>query len=236
MELLVVEPDGDLLDLILFMLRRAGYEALAARDGAAALRLWKAKHPELILLETELAQISGLQVCEEVRKVDDVPLIFLSESNTDADIVRGLGKGADDYVTKPFSPRQLLARIEAVLRRASAREYRRRSLTQTLCAGDLVLDPQWHCVRRGEQEIHLTSTEFKLLHELVLHEGQVLPHQLLADRVWGYDDIEDSGPLKGHIRNLRRKLELDGDHPYIQTVVGVGYTFIRCEPMPELYR
>jgi DNA-binding response OmpR family regulator len=229
MSLLVVEPDSDLLDLTLFMLRRAGYEGIAAHDGASALRLWKAKRPQLIIVEADLPMLSGFDVCEAVRKVDETPVIFLSEGGSDADVVRALGLGADDYVTKPFSPRQLLARIEAVLRRATARELRQRNAASVLKVGDLVLDPQWRRVRRGPEEIRLTGTEFKLLHELVLHEGQVLPHQLLADRVWGYDDVDDAGPLKGHIRNLRRKLEPepDGKPVYIQTIAGVGYTFCR---------
>jgi DNA-binding response OmpR family regulator len=227
MSLLVVEPDRDLLDLELFMLRRAGYEGIAAGDGTAALRLWKSKRPQLILLEAHLPLLDGWEVCEAVRKVDETPIIFVSETQTDAAVVRALGSGADDYVTKPFSPRQLLARIEAVLRRATARELRQRSAVEVVKAGDLVLEPQWRRVRRGLEEIRLTGTEFKLLHELVLHEGQVLSHQLLADRLWGYDDVEDAGPLKGHIRNLRRKIEPDPDGKpiYIRTVMGVGYTF-----------
>jgi two-component system, OmpR family, response regulator VicR len=225
--LLVVEPDSDLLDLQLFMLRRAGYEGIAARDGAAALRLWQSKRPQLILLEAQLPLLDGWEVCEAVRTVDETPIIFVSETQTDAAVVRALGSGADDYVAKPFSPKQLLARIEAVLRRATAKEIRQRSATEVVKAGDLVLEPQWRRVRRGLEEIRLTGTEFKLLHELVLHEGQVLSHQVLADRVWGYDDVEDAGPLKGHIRNLRRKIEPepDGKPIYIQTIMGVGYTF-----------
>jgi DNA-binding response OmpR family regulator len=229
MSLLVVEPDSDLLDLQLFMLRRAGYEGIAARDGAAALRLWQSKRPQLILLEAQLPLLDGWEVCEAVRKVDETPIIFVSETHSDAAVVRALGSGADDYVAKPFSPKQLLARIEAVLRRATAKDLRQRSAAEVLTAGDLVLEPQWRRVRRGLEEIRLTGTEFKLLHELVLHEGQVLSHQLLADRVWGYDDVEDAGPLKGHVRNLRRKLEPEPDSKpvYIQTVAGVGYTFCR---------
>jgi DNA-binding response OmpR family regulator len=236
MSLLVVEPDSDLLDLTLFMLRRAGYEGIAARDGAAALRLWKSKRPQLVLLETNLPLLSGWEVCEAIRKADETPMIFVSEAGTDGDVVRALGLGADDYVTKPFSPRQLLARIEAVLRRATARELRQRSAAEVLKAGDLVLEPQWRRVRRGEEEIRLTGTEFKLLHELVLHEGQVLSHQLLADRVWGYDDVDDAGPLKGHIRNLRRKIEPepDGKPVYIQTIAGVGYTFCRKVALTDI--
>jgi DNA-binding response OmpR family regulator len=229
MSLLVVEPDNDLLDLVLFMLRRAGHEGIAARDGAAALRLWQSKQPQLILLEANLPVLSGWEVCEAVRKVDATPIIFVSEASRDADVVRALGIGADDYVAKPFAPRQLLARIDAVLRRTTARERQQRCAAETLKAGDLVLESQWRRVRRGEEEIRLTGTEFKVLHELVLHEGQVLSHQLLADRVWGYDDVDDAGPLKGHIRNLRRKIEPepDGKPVYIQTVAGVGYTFCR---------
>lgn len=232
MSILVVEKDPVLLDLLIFMLRRAGYEALIARDGAAGLRLWQEKQPELVLLETALPNLSGWEVCEAIRKLDQTPLIFLSHATSDVEIVRGLLLGADDYVTKPFSPGQLLARIQAVLRRAQSRgtaPYRSRSVVQS---GDLTLDPQWRLARRGDTAIRLTGTEFKLLYELVLHEGQVLSNQSLTERVWGYEGVDDGGVVKGHIRNLRRKLEPDPDGKpiYIQTVPGVGYTYCSQPP------
>src|SRR5579871_32870 len=169
MSILVVEPDHDLLDLLIFLLRRASYDVITARDSASALRMWQQQAPDLVLLETDLPGGSGWDVCEAIRAVDETPMIFLSRASSEADIVRGLLLGADDYVTKPFGPQELLVRIQAVLRRVPANRTATHAAGQVLEAGDLVLDPQWRRVRRGETDIHLTGTEFKLLYELVLH-------------------------------------------------------------------
>jgi DNA-binding response OmpR family regulator len=228
MAILVVEDDVDLLDILCFALRRDGYDVLAARDGAAGLQLFKAKEPQLVLLDITLPKLSGWDVCRTIRDESSTPIIMLTALNSDDDMVRGLQLGADDFITKPFSPRQLLARVQAVLRRAKEDSGQQRRGWQTITAGDLKLDPQWRRVTRGAGEIHLTPIEFKLLYELVLHEGQVLPHQTLTDRVWGYEGVDDASLLKGHIRNMRRKLEDDSSTPqYIHTVAGVGYTFRR---------
>jgi DNA-binding response OmpR family regulator len=235
MSILVVEEDIDLLDILSFALRRAGHDVAAAHDGAAGLQLFKARKPQLVLLDIDLPRVNGWDVCKAIRSESMTPIIMLTGANTDTDAVRGLELGADDFITKPFSFRQLLARVQAVLRRSAEAVDEPRKGWQVLTAGDLCLDPQWRRVTRGDEETHLTPIEFKLLYELVLHEGQVLPHHALTDRVWGYEGVDDASLLKGHIRNLRRKLEHDASTPlYLHTVAGVGYTFRRagyhCHP------
>ncbi|HLZ70653.1 MAG TPA: response regulator transcription factor [Dehalococcoidia bacterium] len=228
MTILVAEDDVDLLDILCFAIRRAGHDVVAARDGAAALELFRRKEPQLVLLDVQMPRMDGWEVCKAIRDESSTPIIMLTARSADEDVVRGLQLGADDYICKPFSPTQLLARVQAVLRRTNENPTQPRLGWQTISAGDLRLDPQWRRVTRSGHDIHLTPIEFKLLYELVLHEGQVLPHQTLTDRVWGYEGVDDASLLKGHIRNMRRKLEDDSaSSGYIQTVAGVGYTFRR---------
>ncbi len=232
MSILIVEDDADLLDILCFTLRREGHEVIAERDGAVGLQLWRQKDPQLVLLDVDLPKVNGWEVCRQIRAESNTPILMLTAARADADIVRGLDSGADDYITKPFNPRELLARIRAVLRRAKEAADQPRKGWQVITAGDLKLDPQWRSVYIGDRAIRLTGIEFKLLYELVLHEGQVLTHQILTDRVWGYEGVDDGSLLKGHIRNLRRKLDDDSNNPtYIHTVPGIGYTFRRRQPV-----
>jgi len=226
MTILAIEDDEDLLDVLCFTLRREGHDVVAARDGATGLTLWRAKEPRLVLLDVNLPKVDGWAVCKQIRAESSVPIVMLTAAAEDADVVRGLNLGADDYITKPFSPGQLTARVRAVLRRAAEAADQPRRGWQVVTAGDLKLDPQWRAVERGGERVALTPIEFKLLYELVLHEGQVLTHQILTDRIWGYEGVDDASLLKGHVRNLRRKLEARSDDPqYIHTVAGIGYTF-----------
>lgn len=228
MAILIVEDEPDLLDILCFTLRREGHDVIAAHNGAAGLELWRNKRPNLVLLDVDLPKVDGWEVCKQIRKESNTPIIMLTASNNEGDIVKGLDLGADDYITKPFSHKQLVSRIRAVLRRAKDDPEQPQKGWQTITAGDLKLDPQWRTVVRDDEAIRLTPMEFKLLYELVMHEGQVLPHQILTDRVWGYEGVDDASLLKGHIRNLRRKLEMDSSDPvYIHTVAGIGYTFRR---------
>ena len=234
MSILVVEDDADLLDVLCFTLRRKGYDVLAAHDGAVGLHLWQTKTPQLVLLDADLPKINGWELCKRIRSESNTPVIMLTGASSEADTVRGLDLGADDYLTKPFSPSVLVARIQAVLRRAKEAAEQPRVGQQPITAGDLTLSPQWRMVKQGDREIRLTGIEFKVLYELVLHEGQVLTHQILTDRVWGYDAVEDGSLLKGHIRNLRTKLDDDSANPtYIHTVAGIGYTFQRRQARPS---
>lgn len=228
MAIMVVEDDDDVLDLLCFALRRAGHDVLPARDGANALTTFRTRKPKLVLLDVHLPTMDGWEVAKQIRAESNTPIIMLTGAASDDDVVKGFKIGADDYVTKPFSYKQLTARIEAVLNRTQQLAPEPRSGFRKIAAGDLILDPQFHSVQRDGGEIRLTALEFKLLYELVLHEGQVLPHHMLIDRVWGYDGVDDAALIKGHIRNLRRKLRDDAIEPrYIHTISGVGYTFHR---------
>ncbi|HLZ68797.1 MAG TPA: response regulator transcription factor [Dehalococcoidia bacterium] len=231
MAILVVDTDADLIDLICYTFRRGGLDVIPAYDGNAALKLWQTKGPELLLLDLEVPRVSGWEVCKQVCRDGSTPVIVLSALNAEKTIAQALELGADDYITKPFSFNLLLARVRAVLRRVQRVGGAAVAGWQALSSGDLVLDTRSHSVTRAGQPLRLTVTEFKLLQELMVHAGQVLPYQTLVDRVWGYDDPADAGLLRGHVLNLRRKLE-DGRNgvTLIHTVYGVGYSFRRESP------
>jgi DNA-binding response OmpR family regulator len=236
MTVLLADPDADTLDLLVYVLRRAGYTPLAARDGAVARQLWESQSPTAVVAATELPTLSGWELCRTIRQTDTtLPVLLLASTAAESELVRGYEVGADHYLVKPFGPKQLLVRLGAVLRRVVHPADQPRAGWQRLQAGDLMLDPQWRRVTRGSETIHLTGIEFKVLYELVLHAGQVLPHELLTDRVWGYDAVTSTDGatlLKGHIRNLRKKLEPQSARPvYLQTVPGVGYTFCPHAPL-----
>jgi|SRR5579884_2436642 two-component system response regulator RegX3 len=227
MACLIVEHDPDLLDVLCFLLRREGHDVVTARDGRTALQHFATKEPEIIILDAETPAVSGWDALQEMRKASAASIIVLTASASENELVRALELGADYCLAKPFSPRHLLARVRALLHRATIVESTPRSSWQTLHAGDFRLDPQWRLVVRGAERVKLTSIEFKLLYELVVHEGQVMTHQRLTDRIWGYEAVDDASLLKGHVRNIRKKIEPEPAQPrYLQTVVGVGYTFI----------
>jgi DNA-binding response OmpR family regulator len=222
MTILLVEDDQDLADIIAYTLRRADYDVVATFDGFSALRLLKTKQPSLVVLDVNLPRIDGWGVLQQIRATSTTPVIMLTALGEDADIVRGLKLGADDYVTKPFSPNQLVARVEAVLRRSQLAAQGAR--TRVLELGDITLDLGLHRVTVQQRTLNLTKIEFRLLHELALRAGEVVSHQELARRVWGYQEVDSGSITKSHIRNLRRKIEPDPAHPlYLQTVAGLGY-------------
>lgn len=228
MAILIVEDDIDLLDILSFALRRSGHEVFTSHDGESALRAFHTYRPSLVLLDLHLPRMSGWDVCRTIRSESDTPIIMLTGADDDDDVVRGLSLGADDYIIKPFSPKQLLARVQAVLRRSSGSNGRLLVGWEMITAGDVVIEPQRRTVKHNGREVYLTPIEFKLLYELVLHESQVLPHKALTDRIWGYEGVDDAALLKGHVRNLRKKLLDDFANPvYIHTVPGVGYCFRR---------
>lgn len=222
MKALIVDDDLSLADVLAFTMRRAGYEVLLAHDGLTALERWREARPDLIILDLNLPKLDGLKVCRQVRSEDDTPVIILSVRGEEDDVVQGLELGADDYVVKPFSPRQLIARAEAVLRRAKTPPLS----PAPISSGELTLDPARRIVLRGETTLAaLTRQECRLLEVLMLNRGQVLAADSLIDGVWGPSG-GDRAMLKQLVYRLRRKLEVDPSNPrYVKSVPGVGYVF-----------
>jgi DNA-binding response OmpR family regulator len=219
--LLVVEDEPTVREVVERYLRRAGHQVMTAGDGNERLRLALAEQLDLIVLDLMLPGLDGLDVCRRLRAVRQTPVIMLTARSEDADAVLGLGLGADDYVRKPFSPPELVARVEAVLRRGlpDARGT-------SAAFGDLRIDSNTREVRRGDDVIALTATEFDLLWHLCKHPGQVFSREQLLSSVWGYDYAGDTGTVTVHVRRLREKIEPDPSAPrWLQTVWGVGYKF-----------
>jgi DNA-binding response OmpR family regulator len=218
-----------LAEVLSFRLGRAGFEIVTAHDGQAALERWQAEAPDLIILDLNLPKLDGLSVCRRIRAQADTPIIILSVRGEEEDIVRGLELGADDYIVKPFSPRQLVARAEALLRRAGVPNAPSGDLT----AGDLTLDVARCEVRcDGRALAQLTRLESRLLETLMRNRGQVLPTDTLIDYVWGPEG-GDRVMLKQLVYRLRRKIEPDPARPtYLETVSGVGYA-LASQPVAQ---
>ncbi len=223
MKALIVDDDLALADVVSFTLRRAGYEVTVANDGLSALQRWEQDRPDFIILDLNLPKLSGLQVCQHIRSQSDVPILILSVRGEDDDIVTGLQEGADDYVVKPFSPRQLIARIEAVLRRSGSAV----PAPESFSIDNMILDPARSEVYvSGELRAHLTHLENELLQTLMLNRDQVLSTDILIDRVWGQGG-GDRAMLKQLVYRPRRKIEKSSTGcPHIETIPGVGYSFV----------
>ncbi len=220
MKVLIVEDDLALSDVVAFTLRRAGYDVATAYDGLAALEMFASVSPDLLLLDLNLPRLDGLGVCRRVRAESDLPIIILSVRGEDEAVVRGLEMGADDYMVKPFSPTQLVARIRAVMRRVGVS-----AAPTMLTVAGLALDRSRGEVLRIEDgaSVRLTGLELKLLEALMLHPGQVLPSDTLIATVWGPEG-GDRTMLKQLMYRLRSKIEVDASKPvYIETVPGIGY-------------
>ena len=225
MKLLLVEGEVDLLDLWADALRRAGHTVLTAIDGEQALARWRAGRPDFIVLDGNLPKLDGFEVCRRIRHEGRTPVIMLTARREGDDVVRGLKLGADDYLTKPFSPKELAARMEAVLRRSREDTYRQAA--RELTVDDLYLDLEAHEARKGGSPVQLTRLEFRVLSLLAMNAGRVIPHGRLIEHAWGHDG-GDRAMLKTHISHLRKKLGLQADGPgSIKAVTGVGYCLVR---------
>jgi DNA-binding response OmpR family regulator len=222
MKALIIDDDFALSDVIAFTLRRSGFETVAAYDGNTGLERWQREAPDLVILDLNLPGRDGLSICRAIRRDGDTPIIILSVRDDEEDIVAGLRLGADDYMVKPFSPRQMMARIEAVLRRAHAEPL----ASGPVAAGDLTLDVSRFEVRRGGVLVAtVTRLECRLLELLMTNCGQPLPADFLIDRVWGPEGA-DRTMLKQLVYRLRRKIEADPATPvYLETIANVGYAF-----------
>ena len=216
--ILVVDDDIAIAEMIGIVLRSEGFEPFFCKDGTGAVDAFRASKPALILLDLMLPGIDGIDVCARIREESGVPVIMLTAKSDTTDVVRGLESGADDYIVKPFDPKELVARIRTRLRPTP------QTATDTLQVGDLVLDVAGHEVRRGEARINLTPLEFELLLALALKPQQVFTREMLLEQVWGYHYKADTRLVNVHVQRLRAKVEQDPDNPRIvMTVRGVGY-------------
>jgi two-component system response regulator VicR len=225
-KILVVDDEKPIADILQFNLKKEGYEVVCAYDGNEALDKVEEIKPDLILLDIMLPQRDGIEVCREVRKKYDMPIIMLTAKDSEIDKVLGLELGADDYVTKPFSTRELIARVKANLRRhqqiASKSEEEEES--NEIEVGSLIIHPDAYVVSKRGETIELTHREFELLHYLAKHIGQVMTREHLLQTVWGYDYYGDVRTVDVTVRRLREKIEDNPSHPtWIVTRRGVGY-------------
>jgi two-component system KDP operon response regulator KdpE len=227
--LLIVEDDLDLNKMIGLTLQRRGFDVLSASCGRQALQIAYEAHPDLVVLDVMMPEMDGFQICERLREMSDVPIVFLTARAEEEDLVHGFLLGADDYVKKPFSLTELEMRIRAVLSRAS---HEKSAVTKLYNDGVLKIDLERQHVFRHRKMVHLTPTEFRLLGSLVRRQGSVVAHKDLLGEVWGEGYLDATACLSLYIRYLREKIEEDpGDPQYIRTKWGMGYWF---EPMVGL--
>jgi DNA-binding response OmpR family regulator len=224
--ILTADDDPQLLRLIARNLEFEDYDVLTASDGQKALEMTEAHQPDVVLLDVMMPRMDGFTVCQRVREFSMVPIIIITARGQDQDKIRGLDLGADDYLTKPFSVDELLARVRAVLRRAQfmSSESISQARQAMVTIGDLTIDYSQHMVTMAGKEVTLTPIEYRLLSYLAQNAGRVITQDLLLEHVWGSDYIGESHMLQVNINRLRRKLEQDPAHPrYILTKVGIGY-------------
>jgi len=219
---LVVDDEEIVRDVVVRYLKRDGYRTLEAATGEEALRILERETPSLVVLDVMLPEHDGLEICRWIRARSDLPVIMLTARGEEADRIVGLELGADDYVTKPFSPRELAVRVRNLLRRATTQPQ----LGSSTSFGDVELDAEAREVRRGGVPVRLTLKEFDLLWFLASHPRRVFSRDQLMERVWGYTSRLDTGTVTVHVRRLREKVEEDPSHPrHLETVWGAGYRF-----------
>lgn len=216
--ILVVDDDSALAEMISLVLTGEGYEVEECYDGAQAVAEFERINPDLVLLDVMLPGQSGFEICENIRKVSNVPIVMLTARSDTADVVTGLGAGADDYVPKPFKPKELVARVKARLRSNEQVE------DEQITLGDLNVDVSGHQVYRGGEPVNLTPLEFQLLVTLARAPWKVFTREELLEQVWGYRHVADTRLVNVHVQRLRSKVELDPENPsLVVTVRGVGY-------------
>ena len=224
-KILIIEDEHDLIRLIKYNLEKEGFRVSSVTDGSLVMAEIRREEPDLLVLDLMLPGMDGLEICRQVRRHDryaGIPILMLTARSGEADRVVGLELGADDYVTKPFSMRELVARIRALLRRHEAIPQR-----NSVQRGDLVIDPSAHAVRVAGKQVELSALEFRLLHHLASHPGLVFSRDQLLDRVWGNDRSVTPRSVDVYIRRVREKIESEPQQPaYLQTVHGVGYRFV----------
>ncbi|CAI8011088.1 Alkaline phosphatase synthesis transcriptional regulatory protein PhoP [Geodia barretti] len=225
-KILVVDDEVDIVDFIDGYLTGEGYEVIKAYDGVEALDKMRQDLPDLVVLDVMLPGLDGFEVCKQMRTESTVPILMVTAKDTDVDKIVGLEIGADDYMPKPFNPRELVARIKAILRRTYRQDYQSHSQTVTLKHKDLSIDAERRMATIGHRQLELTMKEFDLLLFLMRNPGHVYSRDHLLDYVWGQDSFVGARTVDVHIRRLREQIETDASQPqYIKTVWGVGYKF-----------
>ncbi len=226
-KILVVDDEVSIVDILKYNLEREGYRSLTAHDGYEALEVFEQERPDLVILDVMMPQLDGFQVCRKIREVSNVPVIMLTARSEEMDTVIGLEMGADDYVTKPFSMRELMARVRTSLRRYAALTQQQGDVSsETYVAGELVLDAERFAVRKRGHLIDLTQKETDLLKFFMGSRGQVFGRVAIFENVWGYEALGDERTVDVTIRRLREKIEDEPGNPmYILTKRGVGYYF-----------
>ena len=225
MKILVVDDDADLVEVITYGLRRRGHSVIAAADGEDALERWRADSPSMVLLDVGLPNMDGLEVCRRIRESSKVPIILLSGSNSEDDIISGLEAGAEEYIAKPFSLTQLALRIEALDRWTRPSESA--DFQGNIQVGNLVVNPEYCSVHNNGQEVRLTRMEFRILYSLAANAGKVVVTDRLADFAWQGPGEGDPALLKTHISRIRRKLGVPANEPgFIRSAPGLGYSLI----------
>jgi two-component system, OmpR family, response regulator RegX3 len=223
--ILVVEDEASLADTIRYNLEREGYRVSVAADGRRALARFEAEPPALVILDLMLPELSGLDVCRQIRQRSQVPIVMVTAKDSEADKVTGLELGADDYVTKPFSIRELVSRVRAHLRRAEM--HQEGTDDEVLAAGPVEMDVARHEVRVGGELVDFTPKEFDLLETLLRRRGRLLTREFLISEIWGADYFGDTKTLDVHVKRLRQKVEEDPHRPaHLMTVRGLGYRFV----------
>lgn len=224
-KVLIIDDEEHIVELIKYNLESNGFDTVEAYNGMDGIRFAKAEKPSLILLDLMLPIMDGLDVCKNLRRDEDtrsIPVIMLTAKSEEIDKILGLELGADDYITKPFSVRELVARIKAVLRRSGSESEE----TSTYSFADVLIDYDKHQVTKNNEKVELTLKEYELLEILIRNKGKVLKRDVLLDKIWGYEYVGETRTVDVHIRHLRQKLEDDDRNPvYIETVRGIGYRF-----------
>ncbi|PDH36810.1 MAG: DNA-binding response regulator [OM182 bacterium MED-G24] len=223
-KVVVIEDEPDLVEVVSYNLKREGYQVASAMRGDEGLNLVRNQSPALVILDLMLPGMDGLSVCQQMKAdpiTRDIPIIIVSAKGEESDVVIGLGMGADDYLGKPFGPRELLARVKAVLRRGAVRNENQK---ERIVVGELLIDSARHEVRVSDQLVKLTATEFKVLYQLVSHPGRAFSREQLLNRVVGEGVVVVDRNIDVHIRSIRKKLRVCSQ--MIQTIRGVGYRFV----------
>lgn len=219
---LVVDDDVNICELLKLYIEREGYEVYEAHSGKKALELFREVTPDIVLLDLMIPDMDGFQVCRDIRKVSDIPVIMITAKDETFDKVLGLELGADDYIVKPFEPKEVIARLKAVLRRYDRKDS---NVSQEVVYPNLVVNLSTYTAKTAGQDIELTPKELELLYFLASKPNKVFTREQILEQVWGYDFLGDSRTVDVHVKRLREKIELDNSKWQIKTVWGVGYKF-----------